>query len=196
MAGTPPTAATPRPRGSPSTPTYAGVGSHQTPADVLAAMQALAGRLAGKGWVLRTGLSRGADQAFYRGAVAAGGDVELYLPWPGFEAGARLEGDEGHVRVTPRPSAAACELAARHHPRWDRLSREERLLLARDSHQVLGADLRRPARLLACWTADGSLDGDGLYEDGTGQALRIAHAHGVAVFNLARPEHLQQLLRV
>jgi hypothetical protein len=194
MAAPPPTAPSRRPRTSHAAPAYAGIGSHDTPADVLALMQALAARLAGKGWVLRTGLSRGADQAFYRGAVGAGGRVELYLPWPGFEAGARLEGERGKVRVTRSPSAAACELATRYHPRWDCLSHEERLLLGRDSHQVLGADLRSPARLVACWTADGSVDGEGLYEDGTGQALRIAHDHGVPVLNLARPEHLQQLV--
>jgi hypothetical protein len=196
MAAPPATGATTGPQGALATHAYAGVGSRQTPRDVLAVMEALAGQLAASGWVLRTGLSRGADQAFYCGAVTAGGRVELYLPWPGFEAGARLQGDERTVRVTEWPSAAACELAARHQAGWHRLSREQRLLLARDAHQVLGADLRSHARLVACWTADGGLDGQGLYEDGTGQALRIAHDHGVPVFNLARPEHLQELVSV
>lgn len=163
---------------------------------MLLLIEALAARLAGDGWVLRTGLSRGADQAFYRGALAGGGRVELYLPWPGFEAGARLEDEGGKVEVTPRPSDAACELAARFHPRWDRLSPEDRLLLARNCHQVLGVELQSPARMVACWTADGSLDGEGLYDDGTGQALRIAHEHGVPVRNLARAEHLRQMSKL
>jgi hypothetical protein len=186
-----------RPRSSPAPRAYAGIGAHQTPEDILALIEALAARLARSRWVLRTGLSRGADQAFYRGAVSEGGRVELYLPWPGFEAAARLEGEQpGKVRVTPGPSDAACELAARHHPGWDRLPREERLLLARDAHQILGAELRSPAQLVVCWTADGSLDGQGLYEDGTGQSLRIAHAQGVPVLNLARREHLEELVGI
>jgi hypothetical protein len=47
-----------------------------------------------------------------------------------------------------------------------------------------------------CWTADGSLDGEKLYEDGTGQALRIASEHGVPVLNLARREDVEQLVGV
>jgi hypothetical protein len=172
---------------------YAGIGSRRTPPDVLALMEALAEQLAGQGWTLRTGLSPGADQAFYRGAHRGGGEVELYLPWAGFEAGARLEvGDE---RVLPEPSEAACELGARFHPRWDALTQDARRLLARDAHEVLGADLLSPAQLVACWTADAGLDGSGLYAEGTGQALRIAHHHGVPVFNLARPEHVRTLVR-
>jgi hypothetical protein len=158
-------------------------------------MQELAARLAREGYVLRTGLSPGADQAFYRGALRGGGAVELYLPWPGFEAGARLDGLEEEVRVLARPSAAACELAARFHPGWERLPESDRLLLARDVHEVLGADLASPSEFVACWTADGSLDGAGLYDDGTGQALRIASDAGIPVFNLARPEHARELLR-
>lgn len=43
-------------------------------------------------------MSPGADRAFYWGARAVGGRMELYLPWPGFEADV-WEGDEdGRVR--------------------------------------------------------------------------------------------------
>jgi hypothetical protein len=42
---------------------------------------------------------------------------------------------------------------------------------------------------VVCWTADGSLDGGGVFDDGTGQALRLAAGSGIRVFNLARAEH-------
>ena len=93
------------------------------------------------------------------------------------------------MRVLARPAAAAYELAESFHPDWSSLADRERDLLARDGHEVLGAELDRPAQLVVCWTADGSLDGAGLFADGTGQALRVAHARGVRVLNLARPEH-------
>lgn len=64
-------------------PVYAGIGSRETPGQTLTAMEQLAHVLAARGWVLRTGLAGGADQAFYRGAVGQGA-VELYLPWPSF----------------------------------------------------------------------------------------------------------------
>jgi hypothetical protein len=182
------------PRHERAPPAFAGIGSRQTPPDVLSLMEALAARLAGDGWVLRTGLSPGADQAFYRGAIGRAGAVELYLPWPGFQSRARLDAEGAGVRVLCGPSPAAWRLAPRFHPHWDELEDEDRRLLARDGDQVLGADLLDPVRFVACWTADGSLDGDGLYEDGTGQALRIAHNHGIPVLNLARPEHLADLV--
>lgn len=56
---------------------YAGIGARETPAPILEKMEAIARRLSEKGWTLRTGLSPGADQAFHRGAVQAGGTVEI-----------------------------------------------------------------------------------------------------------------------
>jgi hypothetical protein len=172
---------------------YAGIGSRATPAEVLALMEALGERLAGERWLLRTGLSPGADQAFYRGALVNGGDVELYLPWPGFQADARMDLEGASVRELPQPSAAACVLARRFHENWDTLAPHARQLLARDAHEVLGADLETPAQLLVCWTADGSRDGEELYGDGTGQALRIASERGIPVLNLARAEDVEAL---
>ncbi len=156
-------------------------------------MSALAARLARAGWTLRTGLSPGADQAFYAGALSAGGAIELYLPWPGFQAGARAARAQEHrVAAMQRPSAAAVRLAARFHPRWGQLAPKQRALLARDAHELLGADLSSPVRMVVCWTACGSLDGRGLYGDGTGQALRIAHAHRIPVLNLALAQHARR----
>ena len=76
---------------------------------------------------------------------------------------------------------------------WAEMTGGDRDLLARDAHEVLGADLSSPAGLVACWTADGSLDGEGAGADGTRQALRIAHHHHIAVLNLARPADLRRL---
>src|SRR5436305_2583103 len=98
---------------------YAGIGSRQTPDQVLARMHGVAGRLAGESWVLRTGLSPGADQAFYTGAMVSGGEIELYLPWPGFEADARLDGHGASVRELSQPRPAAHELARHFHPDRD-----------------------------------------------------------------------------
>jgi hypothetical protein len=149
--------------------------------------------LARRGWVLRTGMAGGADQAFYRGASAHGA-LELYLPWPAFEAKARVSGGAEQF-VLSQPTEAAHELAARFHPAWSRLSRAVRSLHARNAHQVLGPNLASPARFVVCWTPDGSLDGQGRRVGGTGQALRIAHEHAIPVFNLARPEHAERVLR-
>jgi hypothetical protein len=172
---------------------YAGIGSRKTPPAALTLIELLAARLARRGCILRTGASPGADQAFYRGARAAAGPIELYLPWPGFEGGSWADADRGHVRVLARPAPRAYDLAARFQAGWEVLAQEQRDLMARDAHQVLGADLASPAKLVVCWTADGSLDGTGVAAEGTHEGLRIAHEHGIRVFNLARPDHARRL---
>jgi hypothetical protein len=174
---------------------YAGIGSRTTPPDVLESIEALARQFASGCWTMRTGMSPGADQAFYRGAITAHGCVELYLPWPAFEADARSSTEGSNVSVMPEPAEAAYSLAARFHPRWSGLPAEVRRLRARDVHQVLGGDLASPAAFVLCWTRDGSVDGSGPHVGGTGQALRVADHNGIAVLNLAQPAHARQLSR-
>ena len=140
-------------------------------------------------------MSPGTDQAFYRGAVAGHGRMELYLPWPAFQEHARSPAEGPGVFELGEARAPAYALAARFHPRWATLSAEARRLRARDVHQVLGRDLLEPVELVICWTPDGSVDGAGPRVDGTGQALRIAHRRGIPVLNLSRREHAAQLAR-
>ena len=140
-------------------------------------------------------MAAGADQAFYRGARAHGA-FELYLPWPSLRGRCSLARPRLAQQLRPRPAdpgrlrdgrAVSPGLVAAG-PRCSSLH-------ARNCHQVLGADLASPARFVLCWTPDGSLDGRGRRVGGTGQALRIAHHHGIAVFNLARPEHVERVSR-
>lgn len=60
-------------------------------------------------------------------------------------------------------------------------------LHARNCYQVLGADLRTPTQFVICWTPRGSGEG------GTGQALRIAKAYNIPIFDLAIPAIKEQL---
>ena len=151
---------------------------------MLARIKRIAERFATAGWTLRTGLSPGADQAFYAGALARRGRIELFLPSPRFQQQARSSEERGLVTVLAQPSEAAFALAQRTHPHWEQLDHCERSLRARDCHQVLGADLRHPVDLVVCWTADGGIDGLHPLSGGTGQALRIASLHRIAVINL------------
>ncbi len=159
---------------------YAGVGSRQTPGHVLDRMRRIAGALSERGWILRSGGADGADDAFGTAALYA----QIYLPWPGFN------GWKGPAsEVFDRPTPLAYEIAARHHPGWQYLSRGPRALHARNVHQVLGASCTAPAAFVLCWTPDGATTKTTAKTGGTGQAIRIAVAHGVPVWNLARPDH-------
>jgi len=164
---------------------YAGIGARATPEDVTALMVRAAEFLVAGRWVLRTGDARGADRAFRRGACAADGEFEVYLPDGGYR---------GFEELTPGgPSAAAYELAACTHPAWDCCSARAKALHARNGHQILGRDLDDPVRFVLCWTPDGSLDGSTRASGGTGQALRLAAERGIPVLNLARREHRERV---
>ena len=159
---------------------YAGIGSRETPGEVLDLMHALAVYLRADGWVLRSGGAEGADVAFEQGASQA---KRIYLPWPEFN---------GSCSDLERPEAWTFEVAAKHHPAWERLSQGGQKLQARNVHQVLGhrghhPNVPRhsepdPSRFVICWTKDGKASG------GTGQAIRIAEAYGIEVRNLHNPE--------
>lgn len=157
--------------------TYAGVGSRRTPTDVCELMTRTARALRRQGWTLRSGHAPRADQAFEAGA---GDDAEIYLPWGSFEA----EVPTGGAHVVWRPTKAAFEMAAEYHPSWYSLRGGVRSLHARNMHQILGHGLDIPAAFVICWTPDGSIDGSDRSSGGTGQALRVAAASDVHVFNL------------
>lgn len=157
-------------------------------------MRAAAEALARRGWTLRSGMSPGADRAFYEGALRGAGEVELFLPHAGFGASARRRREEdGRVRELQRPTTAAYQLAERFCPGWASLDDRARALIARDGHQVLGAGLREPAELVVCWTPDADLEGSSARSGGTGQALRVAHANAIPVLNLRLGEHAEWL---
>lgn len=151
---------------------YAGVGSRETPPDVLREMSLLAAALERRGFTLRSGHAPGADQAFESGV----GDprcAEIYLPWRGFEGSTSF-----HYPRDLQMELKAEAIAQKHHPAWDRCSRGARALHSRNVKQVLGESLDRPARFCLAWTSDGQASG------GTGQAIRIARTYGVPVLNL------------
>lgn len=181
-APTPAAAAPPRRRA------YAGVGSRETPAEILTLMRSVASRLAVAGWVLRSGAAPGADAAFEAGA---GRDCEIYVPWLGFQD------STSELAIERMPVLAQAEqVAAAHHPAWDRLGRPVRLLMARNVCQVLGPDLASPSAFVLCWAPRPRYDAQGRVCDvagGTGLAVRLAYARGIPVFHLGLPAHRRRV---
>lgn len=161
---------------------YTGAGSRDTPPEIQSGIVALAGTLRVWGWIMRTGHAPGADQAFERGAREA---AEIYLPWSTYEAGVRIVAAERHACPTVR----AYELAEQYHPAWDRCSQGARALHARNVHELLGINCDDPSGALVCFTRGARGQG------GTGQAIRIARAYGVPVFDLGRPGAMPDALK-
>ena len=163
---------------------YAGVGSRDTPSDVLARITIGAENMANGGWILRSGGATGADDAFERGCINAGGQKEIYLP-KDYHNGRRAFGD--YYDCTAFPNwREAYTLAAEFHPNWHGLGYFTKCLMGRNVYQVLGQDLMTPVELLLCWTPDGATIGPTRATGGTGQAIRIANAHSISVRNLQK----------
>lgn len=154
---------------------YAGIGSRETPPDILRRMTQIGLNLARQGWTLRSGGADGADSAFEAGAMEARREwraqpmPEIYLPWCGFN---------NHDSVLfGRALSRECEhIAARNHPRWAWLSDAERKLHSRNTAQVLGANCDSPSAFVLCWTKGG--------QGGTAQAIRVATHYGVPVYDM------------
>ena len=159
---------------------YAGIGSRETPADVISLMTRLAERLARMGWVLRSGGALGTDSAFEAGAAKIDTSlIEVYIPWEGFEG----KRPNGYTMLVPPDLYGEAEgIAKVHHPAWPRLSFGAKKLHTRNVLQVLGEDLDSNSDFVICWTPNASGSG------GTGQALRIAKSYGITIYDLGNEE--------
>lgn len=155
---------------------YAGIGSRETPPDICNTMTELAQYLSRLGYTLFSGGADGADDAFEKGAS----HKVIFLPWDGFN-GRRV--DNRQYIVPPFVE----DLARKFHPAGNRLKPGALKMMSRNTYQVLGPDLKSPVDFVICWTKDGKASG------GTGQAIRIAEAMKIPVFNLKRVDDLNRL---
>lgn len=126
---------------------YAGIGSRETPPDVLKTMYLIGYNLA-KVALLRSGHAIGANLAFEAGARDANGYHQIFRP-----SDAENYPNWAHH-------------AKRYHPAWPACSTYARNCHARNSAIVLGIYLNDPVDFIVCWTRGGRIAG------GTGQALR------------------------
>jgi len=157
--------------------TYAGIGSRETPPEIIVTMLNIGKYLAKEKWILRSGGADGADTAFETGCDSEQGQKEIFLPWKNFN-----KNDSSLFEI----SGGAIELAQKYHPAWGRLKQGAQKLMARNVYQVLGYDLKSPSDCIVCWTSDGEPSG------GTGQAIRIATDFNIPVFNLWNNESVDK----
>ncbi len=159
---------------------YTGIGSRTTPMEVRALMEQIGEALGRQGLILRSGGANGADTAFERGALQAGAQVQIFLPWRNFN---------GHTSPYDTPPANAYGLMATVHPKWTGLTTGAKHLHARNAQQVLGPELRIQTltSLIICWTPDGA-DNERVQVSadtgGTGTAIRLAARYSIPVVNM------------
>ena len=160
---------------------YSGIGSRESPAEILDLMVKIGKFQAQKGYVLRSGGANGADKAFEQGCDQAKGEKEIYLPWKGFNGSS----SELYLKSPELKGIKdkAFELASQYHPAWDQLNYGAQCLMARNGMQVLGRDLNTPVEFVVCWNLGGFTHG------GTSQALRIAQDRKIPIFMLSKKEY-------
>ena len=156
---------------------YTGIGSRETPPDMIALIKKIAAYLRSRGYVLRSGGAPGADSAF---ESEAGDAKQIFIPW------GRFNGSKSYLYP---PDEKAFEIAAGIHPAWDRCSDAAKKLHARNVHQILGANLNDPSEFVVCWTENGECKG------GTATAMRLAVKCGIPVYNLGSSTGLFELKR-
>lgn len=144
---------------------YAGIGSRRAPKSVLIEVETVSKYLYETGWTLRSGRAIGCDIAFEN---QARDNKEIYL--------------------SDSVCKTAYNIGKKYHPVWNKLTTDQKNLIARNSYQILGQDLITPCKFVVCWTPDGcEHDSERtINTGGTGQAISIASAHNIPVFNLAR----------
>jgi hypothetical protein len=162
------------------------VGSRSTPPNVCTQISWLAFEFTRNGLEVRSGHVEGADWAAEQGACQAtdpdckkrGVDPvqpAIYLPWERFCAERAVLGRA----VVVKSSFIADQLVRDHHPAADLLTAGAFSLHRRNGAQVLGDTFDDPSVAVVCWRDPAAKT------SGTDQAMRIARAYGVPVFNLA-----------
>lgn len=148
-----------------------GVGSRETPLEICEEMTKIGKWARENKHTLRSGHALGADWAFEKGAQES---CIVFLPWDSFNSYLSSKA----VKKTIITSRKLIEITKKFHPNFEGLKSGVIPLMERNACQVLGEKLDEQANVVICWTKDGNASG------GTGQALRIAKAYKIPVFNM------------
>jgi len=154
------------------TMTYAGIGSRQTPPEVLAQITEVAKELSNR-FTLNTGISfngkeEGADAAFSKGTE----NKNLFSPE---KQGSRQKEQAIAKEIHPNPNA---------------LSSGGLKLMARNTNQIFGDNLNTPVDFVLFYAKETN----GIRpEGGTGQAVEMARLKGIPTINMANPNWRQEL---
>lgn len=163
---------------------FAGIGSRQTPPEILEFMKQVAIQLERHGWTLRSGAAEGADSAFASGVQH---HAEIWIPWKSF---GNPHNPNHTYRVISANDKPAFESVDKFHPSPSSLSEAARKLMARNYRQIVGTGIedRQDSKFVICWTPNGELKG------GTAQAIKIANSLNIPVFNLAIEADYRRIL--
>lgn len=152
------------------------IGSRETPRDMLELLSSIPKLF--PNFLYLSGGAHGADTWGVRYAK----NKVIFIPFDGFNK----HYHNGITIVNPLKLPTyqiAKAVAAKYHPKWNKLPFKVKQMMTRNVHQVLGLDLRTSTSAIICWTADGVTSVTTEDTGGTGQAIRLASDLGIPVFN-------------
>lgn len=177
---------------------FTGIGSEDAPKSVLESMGKISTFLNKKGFILRSGHAKGSDWSFEQPLLPLIKQkkkvAEIYLAWNNFgreEDGIEKAWHDGinYFTFTNLPQDIqdkAEKLAAGVHTHWEKCGKWAKLLLSRDSCQLLGQDLKTPSDFVVCWTPEGMDVG------GSAIVIRLAKKRKIPVYNLGAKNGLEK----
>lgn len=165
---------------------YAGVGSRETPEEILALMRELGKALCEDGWVLSSGDAVGADRAFYEGARMASNFseemVRIYLSYNGFWNGFErvyVDSKPGLLDATvfTETYEQAKQMALEARGSFERLGPGGIALHTRNVFQIHGHTLQDKVKAMVYWgIPKGKTE---KVNGGTNTALQLAIKSGI-----------------
>ncbi len=157
---------------------YTGIGSRNIPNDIISKFESYGALLASKGFVLRSGAARGADQAFEDGCDSVDGSKEIYLPWKKFN-----DSRSPLYDLSPEAEQKAADVYG---SRWEYLNTTTKQFMTRNIYQITGSKLDTLSSFVVCWTPDGCATAKCRRKEtgGTGQAISYADELDIPIFNL------------
>ncbi len=172
---------------------YAGIGSRETPDDVLRLMVDAACWLSHRDWTLRSGHAVGADRAF---EIGAAGKAVIYLPWNGFGTQA-YKADSGMKVLGRKVCLSTAEYAQKYRSLVDAGIRNDatasqvaQSLHGRNWCQVFGhSEHDKASVFVLCWCREVN----GRAQGGTATAVNLAELHGIEVINLWHKDQRERL---
>lgn len=189
---------------------FTGICSDDTPDSEKRFLSVVTERLIAEGYFVRSGGVRGCSSPFIAGAEASllgvdgecSGDMPemaIYMPW----------GSDGERVADHKVYLDIHQLHHQKQGRYAEVSTFHRDVDLMTSHNqdlahesyvpaLLGEDLNLKSRFLICWAPSPTFDEQKQITDCGGCmsiAVRIAHYHGIRIFNTAVPEHKHRLLK-
>ena len=176
---------------------FTGIGSRETPKDVLDIMRKICKKMVLNGWTLRSGGADGADEyCAYGWGDAYSEDhtvpiAEIYLPWEGFNGLYSTSHNCIWVNDT-KMQTNAHKILERIHPAYDKLTRGPLALHTRNCYQVLGSTLSVPSKTVLAYA---KTDHEGNPQGGTATAINLAKKFNIPIRNLYIEEDIQAVLK-